>query len=248
MTMGNAVDFHSHILPGIDDGSSSEEQSLAMLAMETEQGITRVVATPHFYPHRDTPERFLERRDGAELRLREAMIGHDELPDLIVGAEVGYFRGMSQSEYLPRLAVRGTRCILIEMPPAPWTEEMYRELEEIKRMQGLTSVIAHVDRYITPLRRHGIPGRLVRLPVLVQANADFFLRPATAGMALKMLKAGQIHLLGSDCHNTSTRKPNLGGALEQIERKLGAEAVSRIAACEQQVLNCISLSGRDVRP
>ena len=44
------IDFHSHVLPGMDDGSASLEESIAMLRMEAEQGITQVVATPHFYP------------------------------------------------------------------------------------------------------------------------------------------------------------------------------------------------------
>ena len=236
MTVGNVVDFHTHILPCMDDGSSSVEESLAMLAMEREQGITRVVATPHFSPRRDTPELFLERRDRAERQLREAMGESGEFPRLVMGAEVGYFRGMSGSEHLPRLAVEGTRCILVEMPFASWTEEMYRELEEIRRLQGLTPVIAHIDRYIGPLRGRGILQRLSRLPVLVQANAEFFLRPATARRALNMLEAGQIHLFGSDCHNTSARKPNLGRALEQIERKLGAEALARINEYERRTL------------
>ena len=67
------TDFHSHILPGVDDGSSSLEQSLQMLRMEAEQGIRHVVATPHFYARYDAPETFLEKRSRAEALLREAM-------------------------------------------------------------------------------------------------------------------------------------------------------------------------------
>lgn len=234
--MCKAADFHSHILPGIDDGSSSVEESIAMLRMEAEQGITRVVTTPHFYPRHDSPERFLERRDEAERKLRGEMEKHGDLPQLSVGAEVYYFRGMSQSEQLSKLTIRGTNFILVEMPPAPWPEEAYRELEEIWRSLGLIPVIAHIDRYVSPLRTRGIPQRLAGLPVLVQANAEFFLRKSTARMAHKMLGKGLIHLLGSDCHNTSTRKPNLGAALESIEVNLGAEALSNIQTYERQVL------------
>ena len=63
------TDFHSHILPEIDDGSSSVEESLAMLQAERDQGIQSVVATPHFYAHHDSPERFLKRRAAARQRL-----------------------------------------------------------------------------------------------------------------------------------------------------------------------------------
>ena len=70
----------------------------------------------------------------------------------------------------------------------------------------------------------GFYGRkaLEQLPVLVQANASFFL---SGSRGMKMLRKHQIHLLGSDCHNMSERKPNLGPALERIREKLGQEAV-----------------------
>ena len=84
-------DFHSHILPGVDDGSTSLEESLAMLTLEAEQGVRHVVATPHFYAHHDTPEAFLSRRAAAEAMLREALKDHPELPGFTVGAEVYFF-------------------------------------------------------------------------------------------------------------------------------------------------------------
>ena len=67
------TDFHSHILPEVDDGSRSVRQSLEMLRLEGEQGIRRVVATPHFYARQDTPERFLRRRERAWNALRGEM-------------------------------------------------------------------------------------------------------------------------------------------------------------------------------
>lgn len=231
-----AVDFHSHILPGIDDGSKTAEESIAMLTMAAEQGIRCVVATPHFYPGYDRPERFLENRARAEAELLEAMKDRQNLPEVIVGAEVYFFRGIGQSELLPELTIQGKRCILLEMPPAPWSEDIYRELEEIWDKWGVTPIIAHIDRYIAPFRTDGIPERLSRLPVLVQANAEFFLGKFTGPMALRMLKKDQIQLLGSDCHNLTSRKPNLGQALEKIRQKLGQETVDEIHAFASEVL------------
>ena len=231
-----AVDFHSHILPGIDDGSKTVEQSIAMLTMAAEQGIECVVATPHFYPSYDTPEHFLENRGRAEAQLREALRQRTDLPEVVVGTEVYFFRGISQSELLPELTIQGNRCILIEMPPAPWPEDFYWELEEIWDKWAVTPIIAHIDRYIGPFRTYGIPERLSRLPVLVQANADFFLGRLTAPMALRMLKQDRIQLLGSDCHNLTSRKPNLGQALETIRQKLGQETVEEIHALASEVL------------
>lgn len=234
--MSGIVDFHSHILPGIDDGSASVEESIAMLRMEAEQGIARVIATPHFYPRHDTPERFLQRRHDSELLLREAAATSDGLPQINVGAEVYFFSGISDSDVLSELTISENRYILIEMPHPPWTESMYRELAEIPSRHGIIPIIAHVDRYIGPFRTHGIPERLEELPVLVQANASFFLRRGTRAMALRMLKKDRIHLLGSDCHNLSVRAPNLGEAIRVIEKHLGPAAIARIESYQDQVL------------
>lgn len=234
--MSGIIDFHSHVLPGIDDGSASLEESLEMLRLEREQGISCVVATPHFYAHHDSPERFLARRKKAEKALRSAMADEPGLPELIVGAEVYFFPGISECDAINELTIAGKRFILIEMPESPWTPGMLRELEDIRFRYGITPVIAHVDRYIAPFRTHGIPEQLEQLPVLVQANANFFLRSGTKRMALRMLRKGQIHLLGSDCHDMSVRRPNLGVAVTQIEHHLGTDILEQIRACQAQIL------------
>lgn len=222
------IDFHSHILPGIDDGSASPEMSIEMLRMEAQQGVTCVVATPHFYPQYDNAEQFLLKRSQAEQMLRSEMEKHTDLPQVIVGAEVAYFRGISEAESLPLLTINDSNCILIEMPPAPWSKVFYEELEAIWTKRGIVPIVAHIDRYIAPLATCGIPRTLAQMPVLVQANASFFTEWFTASMAMRMLKADQIHLLGSDCHNTTVRKPDLGAALARIEEKMGSDALARI--------------------
>jgi len=234
--MSTFTDFHTHILPGVDDGSKSLKESIALLQIEAEQGIGRVVATPHFYPQHDSPERFLRRRAAAEARLREELEKHASFPELIIGAEVYYFHGISDSDVLSELTIGDGRCILIEMPHAPWTDSMYRELENIYAKRELIPVVAHLDRYIGPFHTYGIPRRLAELPVMVQANADFFLDRFTASMAIRMLKEDRIHLLGSDCHNLKSRKPNLQEALTIIRRKLGAEAISRVNSHSRHLL------------
>lgn len=234
--MSGLIDFHSHILPGIDDGSKSVEMSIEMLREEFRQGIGHVVATPHFYPQYDTPERFLERRAEAESALREEMRKYTDLPRLSVGAEVYYFSGISDSKAISGLTIDQKRCILIEMPTSQWTEAMYRELEGLYVKRGLLPIIAHLDRYIGRFHNRDIPRRLANLPVLIQVNAEFFLERSTSAMALRMLKKDGIHLLGSDCHDLTSRKPNLEGALDLIRRRLGEGALEGIFTCQQEVL------------
>ena len=235
--MRHIVDFHSHILPGIDDGSKNLQESLRMMRLSAQQGIRHMVATPHFYPRYDSPETFLRKREEAADKLRKAMVDEPDLPEISIGAEVYFFSGISDSELIKALTIEGKRCILIEMPQSPWKESHYRELEGIYIKNGITPIVAHIDRYIRPFHTHGIPERLEQMPVLVQAYAEFFLRCSTRNMAMKMLKKDRIHLLGSDCHNLSSRSPDLGDAVELIEQKLGENALAGIQIYQDDVLN-----------
>ncbi len=234
--MSNIVDFHTHILPRMDDGSNSSECSLAMLRAEYEQGIRRVVLTPHFYADHDSPKRFLERRDASEKRLLEVADGVTDLPKIYVGAEVHYFDGMSDSEHIRDLAIRGTDHVLVEMPMSRWSDRMLRELEDIYQKCKLTPIIAHVDRYVTPLGVKGPFERLADLPVKVQVNSSFFLNVFSRKNALKLLADKKIHLLGSDCHNMGNRAPDLDKALRFIRRKLGEDAVAYINSQENKII------------
>ena len=230
------IDFHTHILPKVDDGSKSSEESLAMLQAEWKQGVKELVLTPHFYPQLDDPEAFLDRRQASFERLQAAM-GDQILPKLRLGAEVFFYHGMSNSEILKEFVISGTRCILVEMTSSPWTERMYIELADIYNKLELIPVIAHIDRYIRPLRTYDIPQKLALLPVLVQASGTFFINSRTRRLAMKLLKEDKIHLLGSDCHNMHKRPPVLDKALEVISGKLGESAIQRINRLEQQVLS-----------
>lgn len=230
------VDFHTHILPCVDDGSHSIERSIAMLESEAEQGIETIVLTPHFYANHDSPKRFFERRNNAVRQLTDAIAERNDLPRLIVGAEVHYFEGMSDSEYLSELAIGSTGTVMVEMPMNGWSERMFKDLEAIHQKSGLTPIVAHIDRYIAPLRTRGIPERLATMPVLVQANASFFLNRSTRGLAIKLLRKERIHLLGSDCHNLSSRPPNIGETLDIIRKRLGDESLERIQSIESNLI------------
>lgn len=231
------TDMHSHVLPGIDDGSQSLAESIELLKREAQQGVTHVVATPHFYARHDRPEAFFQRRNEALRNLREEMEKYPGLPSLSVGAEVRYFPGMSQSDVISDLTIDGKSSILIELKEEPWGESVFRELERIYYDRGLTPIIAHVERYIFPLRLNSHIRRLEELPVLVQSNAGFFLNTRTRQRALHMLKKHKIHVIGSDCHNMTHRPPRLGEAEKVIRRELGTEALQWIRSNEQKILN-----------
>lgn len=229
------IDFHTHILPGVDDGSESVDVSLRMLEKQWEQGICKVVLTPHFYPGRDKPETFLQRRQEAFERLKQALTGRTDIPELILAAEVGFYPGMSHSDLLKKMTIADTPYILVEMPETAWTSSTYRELENLYRLQGLIPVIAHVERYLHPLWPCRVIKQLEQLPVLVQANGTFFTEFRTRALAMRLLKRDVIDLLGSDCHGIAYRPPCLKQACDRIARTLGKEMVDRLVQNGQEI-------------
>ena len=138
------IDFHSHILPEMDDGSQSPEESVRMLQLLRRQGVQTVIATPHFYSNQDNPDNFLARREASFQKLP---YDPETMPQILLGVEVTYFRDMSRSEELFRLCVGDSCVLLIEMPFFKWTKRMVADICSMHRM-GYIPVLAHVDRYM----------------------------------------------------------------------------------------------------
>lgn len=222
------IDFHMHVLPRMDDGSRDVAMSVAMLERSAACGVDTVAATSHFYAEDNDIPRFLARRQSACNRLMEAVGGRDDLPQLLLGAEVLYFSGMSAVDTLDALCLEGTDLLLLEMPFVLWTDRVLREVDAIQR-SGLQVVAAHIERYmdIQPRRTMEV---FLDLGTFIQCNGSFFLNRRTVRQALRMFRQGQIQFLGSDAHNITARPPNLGEAVQIIERKLGRTVLERFFA------------------
>lgn len=221
------IDIHSHILPCMDDGSRSVEESLQMLRALKEQGIVSVAATPHFYGMKDSPQSFLQRRGEAAAALRQAM--EPELPQLLLGAEVYYFDGITGAQDLDLLKLENTGYLLLEMPFFPWTERMLHDILTLQSRNDTSVILAHVERYF-PYQKKSVWAALCAEGVQMQCNAEAFLNWRTKRRALRMLHGGAVRFLGSDCHNMMARPPRMGEAAAVIEKALGADFLKQLEA------------------
>lgn len=234
------IDFHSHVLPKMDDGPKSLRESLEMLSLCFQQGVDAVVSTSHFYADREDPRAFLLRRNRRLQALQEAMLCSTEVyPRMIPGAEVLYFPGISQAREVAELSIAG-RAILIEPPMAPWSDDMLDEIVCLGENFGRKPVVAHVDRYMRMLGDNGLIDRVLERGLLVQVNGSYFLDEKRQKAAIRNLKKGKIHLLGSDCHNLFDRAPNLGPVRRAI-RWAGAETEFR--KLQENALELLGLEG-----
>ena len=217
------IDIHSHILPQMDDGSQSVQESLVLLDMLFAQGVKAVVATPHFLANKESVDGFLHRREEAYSKLKGGL--SPATPKILFGAEVAYYPGIKNLENLDKLKISGSDLLLLEMPFSKWSKQAFKELIELATTkENMTILLAHIERYMDfvseeqwdILRNYGI---------LFQVNASFFLKWKTKRKAIQMLKRNQIHVIGSDCHNIKFRPPKMDLALHVIEKKLDPNAI-----------------------
>lgn len=227
------IDFHSHILPQIDDGSSGVKESLEMLEELSLQGVDTVVSTSHFYATQRSPQEFLARRERAFEQLKARL--PENAPRILLGAEVLYFPGMSRMDELSTLCIEGTNILLLEMPFRPWSEHMIREVHDLARSGRYTLMMAHIERYYDD-QPVSVWDDLLGEGVLMQSNADFFLPFFAGRKALRLLREDRIHLLGTDCHNMTSRPPQMDEALRVIRRRLGEEKLAQIDELGRELL------------
>ena len=229
------LDVHTHILPGIDDGSRSVEQSLTMLRAEAEQGVKTVMLTPHYRATRESPAEFAGRRAAAEVCLREAVGDQEGLPALYCGAEVEFFEGLSHVEELEPLCIGGGSVMLIEMPFCPWNRRMLAEISALQQHRGVQPILAHIERYRS-FQPKGLWEELSDHGVWLQCNTSFFRRWQTSRIAMSMLKRRLVDFVATDSHDLERRAPDLGAAMEKIGAKLGREALDFLRSGEEALL------------
>ncbi|MEM6290739.1 MAG: CpsB/CapC family capsule biosynthesis tyrosine phosphatase [Myxococcota bacterium] len=207
-------DCHSHVIPGVDDGSRTMDESLQMLRMLGEQGATHVIATPHIYPGRFDNETDPLRRafDG----LQEQADGHGDLPTLELGAE-----HYLDDALLPRveandlLAFGAERYVLFETPTGSQTPEQLLDVCFALVDRGYTPLMAHVERYrylrneagaelLEDLRAAGAKFQVNRTPA---ARGKARSNPRSAFISTLQAR-GWVDEVGSDMHRpTASGRP-----------------------------------------
>ena len=222
------IDFHSHILAGIDEGSRDTEMSLTMLRMEQEQGVEAVVATPHFYAQQDSVKNFLKRRERSMHRLMEVSEREEQIQmPIYLGAEVYYFRGIGEGTLIRELCIQNSRILLLELPFCQWESYIYADIVRLVRDQKLTVILAHVERYHKLQKNREIWNAVMELPVHIQLNTGPFLDWKKRSRSIRIMREQGTVLLGSDTHNLTSRSPNLAQACEIIRSKAGAAYVEK---------------------
>ncbi len=236
------IDFHTHILPSMDDGSNSAEESIQMLNMLSKAKVETVVLSPHFYPDSDYPSSFLSKREESFRILKEA-IGTQKVPKLLLGAEIAYFDGIGTSDIMKELVIEGTNYLLIELPFSGWNARIFENIFRLSNRIHIVPILAHIDRYHLKRSDRKLLQKYLEEGGIIQGNADFFLNKKTEKKAFKLFDKGVIQILGSDCHHIVQRAPLIGKAFDIIDKKASAAAIDESNKIATLVLDSIHKEG-----
>lgn len=195
------IDFHTHVLPGMDDGSNSVQESLDMIEKMRDAGVDIVVATPHFYPHCESVEAFLERRANAYQLLKGTLTGG---PKVLLGCEMLLCKGMERMSGIEQLCMEGTNCILLELPFHEWNHEIIGTLQQLNRMESLHIVIAHCNRYTRAQRK-----LLDELGFDLELNMRYLCSRWKRKRWKNVISDEKLVAVGSDMHRARHRYPSI---------------------------------------
>ena len=222
----NLIDIHCHILPKVDDGPDSVEESLKILKDMRRQGIKHVIVTPHYRPEMFEPS--MKRVIYSYRHLRD--IAYDMGVSMSLGCE--YYRNEQIIEHMDnrkRPVMAGSRYVLIEFSMNDLFPTIRNYVYELIT-HGYQPIIAHVERYFCCQKMEKIQ-ELKDMGALVQVNAGSVL--GEEGWKLKkfcldLMKKDLVDFVASDTHNTSDRKLNLKKCASFVTKKMGKQYAERI--------------------
>lgn len=202
------IDIHCHILPEVDDGSRSLNESIEMALIAREQGIKKIVNTSHYHPdfrYKKGEELLKELKDFNNV-LKENMIDIE----VLIGNEIYYTKDLiKQIDELDFYTLNNSRYILIELPPTNFPSDLCNIVYELKE-KNYIPVFAHVERYIEVQENPDLIYDVINAGAIIQINSHSIL--GKSGKELQrtcdtLINRNMVHVVGTDAHRSKRRTP-----------------------------------------
>lgn len=220
------IDIHSHILPGMDDGAQTLDESLEMAKLAVEDGIEKMVATPHLFRGNNLHKN-LGTINSLRNKLTEALEENNIDLQIFIGAEVHISHNLLDEikQHRENLVINNSSYLIVEFPP----DHIFSGVKQLffdLMSEGLIPIIAHPERNSVFMRTPELLFDLVQMGGLCQVNSGSF-----AGLygsrsqeaAIQFLKLNFVHFMGSDCHNTKASKPKISASVKAVASIIGEE-------------------------
>ncbi|MBE5819564.1 MAG: capsular biosynthesis protein [Clostridiales bacterium] len=224
------IDMHSHIIPSIDDGSKSVQETFDMIKEAKKIGFTDIIMTPHFLLdyYEPTPQEIIFWKN----KLQEVLENQDINLNLHSGMEVYIFNKLEEFIKQNKILTLGkSRYLLIELPLSTTVNYLDHILFALQSI-GIKPIIAHPERYKCVQDEPNLVQDYIDKGALIQCNYGSILElyGKNAKKTVKiLLKRNQVDFLGSDCHKTKTVYPIIPQAIKKIKKIIGDEEFYKIS-------------------
>ena len=244
--MTGLVDVHCHVLPGLDDGSHDISETMEMLHIAVDEGITDMMVTPHFNSggRSAPPEVVLQ-----TLQNVQAVVQQEGLPiRLFPGNEVYYFSDLPR--YLQEhrvLTMNGSKHVLIEFSPSVMFRTLQNAMEDVLGV-GYTPILAHVERYNCMLEDSEYVDFLRDMGVQIQVNASSIVGKSGTSVkkfVFELLQDGLVNYVGTDSHGCEHRTPQIAKCRNILSKKFSPSYVDRIL--RDNAMQAFGLNNNDRR-
>ncbi|CAH1206820.1 Tyrosine-protein phosphatase YwqE [Paenibacillus plantiphilus] len=220
------IDIHCHLLHGLDDGSMNLEDAVAMARSAVHDGVSTILATPHYNRGRYDTDSSVIRERAKELSTElehlgiplRVMIGQEIRvhSQLLEDLEAGHLLPLGESSY-----------VLLEFPSSR-VPQRFEEMVHELRITGLRPIIAHPERNAEIAADPGRLAALVECGALCQITSHSLtgrFGRSVKSVALDLCRRNLVHFIASDAHNATTRPYELSSAYRAAAEKLGADIV-----------------------
>ncbi|MDD6102249.1 MAG: protein-tyrosine-phosphatase [Clostridiales bacterium] len=223
------IDVHCHVIPGVDDGSESVEESLKMLKIAADEGITHMLCTSHYKAdrHNASVDTLKQRRLSLQKEASRSGLNITLLP----GNEILYFGEMFERiENGTVNTFNNTKYIMVEFHPADRFQYIRNALENVQE-HGYIPVVAHVERYACIIREPDLAIELSRMGIKLQVNASSVLGETGRDIkkcAVYLLEEGAVSYIGTDAHSSRKRAPRMKKCVKYLYKILEEDYVEDI--------------------
>lgn len=220
------IDIHCHILPGLDDGAKTLEDTIEMARAAMNEGIHTIIATPHHKNSKyDNPKAgILSKVKEINNALYSAKIDVEVLPGQEVRIYGEVIEDLESDMILP---LNNTQYLFIELPSGHvpgYTERLLFDLQ----LKGIIPVIVHPERNQEIIEKPDVLYNLVRKGALTQITASSvsgYFGKKIRNFSFQLIEANLTHFIASDAHNVGSRGFKISEAMNLIESKYGSDLV-----------------------
>ena len=218
------VDFHTHILPGIDDGAKDINQAMELFNEAKQAGFNKIILTSHYMQNLC----IVSHKEREQIKnLIQNNLGISQMGlELYLGSEIYYSSDIVKDiKEKKSSTINESRYVLFELPISTEALDLY-DVIYLLQSNKMVPILAHPERYMSVQKNIKIVEELVRKGVLMQCNYGSIIGiygKEAQKLIKALLKSDLVHFLGSDIHRPKTIYPKIKESIKKIKKVIGEE-------------------------